>query len=265
MQSLADQPLMCEVDSVLSTYLSHGLNDLNNSSLMNRVDSKFVVSRDHLPQILERCREFYSVLEIDELRSFKYHSCYYDTDDLDFFKRHHSGKLNRIKLRHRRYVDTDTSFFELKFKNNKGRTLKSRISTGEDPIEALSKAGSFLAKKNVAEAGNLRVVQSGEYKRISLANEAIGERLTIDRDLRFLNMSTWQDISLNNVVIFELKQHRHNRNSPFYQLMREMSIRPQSFSKYCMGMTLTSDGDLRVNRFKKNLLTLNKIEQQRAY
>jgi len=264
MQPVIAQPVS-DVDSVLSTFASHGLSDLNNSSLMNRVDSKFVVNREHLALILERCRDHYSVLEIDDLRTFKYHSCYYDTDQLDFFQRHQRGKLNRIKLRHRRYVDTDSSFFELKFKNNKGRTLKSRISTCNDPLEALTQAQSFLSDKRVSEASDLRVVQSGEYKRISLANEEIGERLTIDCDLSFLNMKTWQSKSLNNIVIFELKQHRHNRRSPFYQLMREMSIRPQSFSKYCMGMTLTSEEDLRANRFKKNLLTLNKIEQQRVY
>ncbi|NRA55989.1 MAG: polyphosphate polymerase domain-containing protein [Gammaproteobacteria bacterium] len=264
MQSLIDLPLADDVDSVLSTFSSHGLSDLNNASLMNRVDSKFLVNRDQLPLILQHCRDQYSVLEIEQRQRFKYQSCYYDTGDLTFFYQHHQGKLNRIKLRHRSYVDTGTSFVELKFKNNKGRTIKTRVAAGDNPIVALERAQPFLIDQGVSNLDDLKAVQTGQYSRISLANETLGERLTIDSDLSFFNLTNWQSKTLSNVVILELKQHRHNRRSPLYQLMRTMAVRPQSFSKYCIGMALTRDPSLRVNRFKKNLLNLNKIEQQRV-
>ena len=48
-----------------------------------------------------------------------------------------------------------------------------------------------------------------------------------------------------------------------YKFLSNIKI-AQSFSKYCIGMALTRDPSLRVNRFKKNLLNLNKIEQQRV-
>ena len=48
---------------------------------------------------------------------------------------HHNGKLNRYKVRRRRYIDTDTEFLEVKLKNNKKRTIKSRIKLSGQPNE----------------------------------------------------------------------------------------------------------------------------------
>jgi len=262
MQPIANNPLAQNVDSILSTFSSHGLHDLKNASLMNRVDSKFLINIEQLPAILAHCRDHYSVLEIEGCKTFRYKSCYFDTDDMQFFNMHHKGKLNRIKIRHRNYIDTGASFLELKFKNNKGRTIKSRVAVCDDPVKALQQAKIFLTEKQVKHPMALNAVQMGEYKRISLANESIGERLTIDRDLSFIDINTQEKSYLNNTVIIELKQSGHNRQSPLYQLMRKMAIRPQSFSKYCMGMTLTSGDTLKTNRFKKNLLKLTKLEKQ---
>lgn len=248
------------VDELLSTFPRHGLEDLNNSSLMNRVDSKFLIEREQLTKILEHCQQHYSLLEINGINNFRYQSSYYDTDDMAFFHMHHKGKLNRIKIRHRNYVDTGKAFVELKFKNNKGRTIKSRVAACKDPLLALNQSEQFLIDKNIVQPSSLKIVQSGEYNRFSLANETLGERLTIDSGLQFLDTQTWKYAKLNNAVIVELKQQKHNRESPLYKAMRTMAIRPQSFSKYCMGMTLTSASRLKTNRFKKNFLQLKKLE-----
>ena len=42
---------------------------------------------------------------------------------------HQNKKLNRYKIRQREYLISDISFFEIKFKSNKGRTIKKRIKT----------------------------------------------------------------------------------------------------------------------------------------
>lgn len=260
MQFITNTSAEENVDGILSTFPRHGLENLDNSSLMNRVDSKFLIEQHQLTEVLKHCEQHYSLLEINGINHFRYQSCYYDTDDLSFFNMHHKGKLNRIKVRHRNYVDTGSAFIELKFKNNKGRTIKSRVAACEDPRIALNQSEQFLKDKNVIAPSSLKIVQSGEYHRLSLANEKLGERLTIDSQLQFLDVQTWRYAQLKNAVIVELKQQRHNRRSPLYKAMRAMSIRPQSFSKYCMGMTLTSANRLRTNRFKKSFLQLKKIE-----
>ena len=63
---------------------------------------------------------------------------------------------------------------------------------------------------------------------------------------------------LSDFYIAELKQAKLDRQSPFYKLMREMNIRPKGFSKYCMGQTLTNNKHIKSNRFKQNLIKLNK-------
>jgi hypothetical protein len=65
---------------------------------------------------------------------------------------------------------------------------------------------------------------------------------------------------MDHLVIAELKQDRVQRQSPFYQLMRSMHVRPYRFSKYCMGvMALQQNTDLKSNRFKHKKLVLDKI------
>ena len=70
----------------------------------------------------------YEVLEIDNKRFFKYQNLYFDTDDFFFYHQHHNRNLSRYKVRFRRYVDTNQCYFEVKHKNNKRKTLKSRLN-----------------------------------------------------------------------------------------------------------------------------------------
>ena len=61
----------------------------------------------------------------------------------------------------------------------------------------------------------------------------------------------------NNIVIIEIKQEKLNRNSVFYNLMKENGVRPSSMSKYCIGTSLLNQ-NLKANRFKKNFRILDK-------
>ena len=56
----------------------------------------------------------YKVLEIDMIRSFPYHTTYLDTPDFLFYTQQLRGKLNRHKIRYRRYESTGISFLEIK-------------------------------------------------------------------------------------------------------------------------------------------------------
>jgi len=94
------------------------------------------------------------------------------------------------------------------------------------------------------------------YKRITLVSKGSLERLTIDLELIFKNDS--QKMSLDQLVIAEVKQARFSQDSPFVQLMRTNGIRPTSFSKYCIGTSLLYP-HLKSNNFKRHQMLVKKL------
>ncbi len=236
----------------IQAYTGHGLADLKNAALMDRVDSKFVVPRALLPDLLDSMQVHYSMLEIDGKRCCDYMNDYYDTRDFAFYAAHHNGQVNRYKVRCRTYVDSGTSYLEVKFKNNKKRTNKQRIKVSSASRAITPTSLAFMRDCGLEQPDDLVKVQASGYQRIALANEAQGERLTIDVNLDFSdthgrnlhwNIGPW--------IVVELKQGSHCRKSPFFQWAKRHRIRQCSFSKYCMGVYHTADANLKRNLFHK--------------
>ncbi len=246
------------LEKALSLFDSHGLDDLNNAKLMNRVDSKFILPISFLPELLTQLKTQYSVLEINRNRVSSYHNQYFDTSKMKFYHDHHNGKLNRYKIRRRRYVDTDTEFLEVKLKNNQKRTIKTRIKLSGQPNEH-ALCAQFIDEQISADISCLDISQQGGYKRIALANEAEAERLTLDFDLWFQNRRGGNKVKLPGFFIAELKQKKKSKCSPFYQLMSRNHIFPQSFSKYCIGCALLYNSSIKANRFKPTLSRIEKL------
>ena len=71
------------------------------------------------------------------------------------------------------------------------------------------------------------------------------------------NLVTKNELGLERLVIIELKRDG-NVYSPIRDIMRDLHIHPQGFSKYCMGMALTNES-LKRNRFKERLMLLEKM------
>jgi len=252
---------MCnQMSTTLNRYSSHNLMDIANLSLMNRIDSKFLLPIDSILHVLEACKTCYSLLKIDGVSVFQYDNIYFDTKDLIFYNNHHNRKLNRHKVRHRHYEDVGSSYLEVKFKNNKGRTIKKRQISQRDEKIALSSSFEFLKNNGITWTDSLIPAQKIGYQRISFANEVQKERLTLDLNISFANIleKTPSDnkFTLTKFYIAELKQEKIDRESPFFRLMREMNIRSQGFSKYCMGHALTNK-NIKSNRFKSNLIKIN--------
>ena len=235
----------------------HGLIDLKNAELMNRVDTKYLIARHKLNDLLESLLPFYTALEINGKRIFTYENTYFDTPNMDFYHQHHQGKLNRFKVRHRDYVDSEKGFLEVKFKNNKGRTIKSRMGSAIACIDGDNEE-QFLAKQLNDQYPNLQATQWGSYQRIALANESAGERLTLDFNLTFSSIDSVNQVELPNFFIAELKQSKLDFQSPFALEMTRLGIRPQKFSKYCIGTSLLNPA-LKSNRFKTVLMAAQKF------
>ena len=119
---------MDKIKTVIAQFRKVSLPDLDKVELMNRIDLKFCFHFNQACHVFESIKDNYSVLEIDGQSIFSYYNTYFDTSDNQMYLNHHNGKLNRYKIRVRRYNQTNNSFLEIKFKNNKGRTIKKSNS-----------------------------------------------------------------------------------------------------------------------------------------
>lgn len=242
--------------NILNSFNQHGLDDLKNAKLMNRVDSKFLLPMAQLPLLLKGLKPHCSLLSINGNLLAQYENVYYDTLEFDFYHQHHNGKLNRVKVRRRCYADHDLAFFELKIKSNKSRTEKTRIKIVAD-IEA-KQFTTFTTQQCLQKFGALIDVQNCNYQRLSLANEQLGERVTIDLNTEFTDLQTNNTITLDRVCIVELKQQKLNLSSPLYRVLKHNGLRPSSFSKYCLGTALLRPNEIKSNLFKPTLLALKR-------
>jgi hypothetical protein len=247
------------IESALDQFDTHSLMNLDHSTLMDRVDSKFVVAAELLPYLLQESRGDYSLLSVDGVRQSDYLNVYFDTDDFSYYLMHHNGKLNRTKVRHRHYVDTGTAFLEIKVKTNKGRTIKTRREANLDANLAISEHADFLSQYGVDQTNKLLPSQIVGYQRICLSSERLGERVTLDTSANFVAADSGIKVALDDVVIIEVKQRRIDRQSPFYRLLRAFNLRPQSFSKYCAGVSLTMQNKVKTNRFQRDINKVAKI------
>lgn len=238
-----------QIDSELNTYIPHSLSSLKNASLMRRVDSKFLIPANLVSSLLSELQQEYTILELNGLRSFNYETTYYDTEQHTHYLDHHNGRLNRFKVRKRTYTDSHLSFLEVKFKDNKSCTTKTRIISDSKIEKFDDKSVTFLSDLHISEPNKLQPVQTGTYRRVALANEQKGERLTIDFNLSFKDENKSSQFSMGPWVIVEVKQHKLNRHSGFFSWAKKNAVRKTSFSKYCMGVYFTGPSSLKRNNF----------------
>lgn len=241
--------------NILATLEPITLAEMEGVALMNRTDTKFVFRFEKLGHFLQEISGDYRILDINGIRASRYETLYFDTPDFKMYMAHHRRKPSRYKIRHRIYVDSNLHFFEIKFKNNKGRTIKSRIKRKEVDLTIKDKAEKFLNEKTNFSAQNLFPKLWSNCSRITLVNKFSKERLTLDINLQFKNELNVKKLS--HVVIAEVKQEKLSP-SPFIRLMKKNGVRPGSISKYCFGVVFLYD-KIKKNNFKPNLLKINKI------
>lgn len=247
---------MTQVATILNTFEKVTLDEVESLKLFNRTEKKFIFNHYCLPEILEKLSDHYKILEINNTRFNHYENTYFDTDDLEMYRDHHNGKSNRLKVRFRNYISTQTSFFEIKSKNNKGRTLKSRVEIIDNSAFTFNQSSrKLLVSKTGYQPELLHPTLEVDYNRLTLISKDIPERVTIDMDLHFLLDK--EGYNYDNLIIAELKQPR-SCHSVFNELMHNLHIKPLSLSKYCLGIA-TLNHSVKSNNFKKRILYVNKI------
>ena len=246
-----------EIHNLLNSLTPIGLHEMDRVKLMDRVETKYVFCADRLPELLNNVKGSYKALEIGEIRNFPYCTTYLDTSDFLFYSQQVRGKLNRHKVRYRRYESTGVTYLEIKKKTNKKRTIKWRVENLLKPDSPDTVAIQFIKKYLPDGFPDLHPVLINGFTRITLMGNEYKERITLDYDLTFA--SPYGKISgFPFLAIAELKREKHSCVSPFGSVMKQMGIKSGSFSKYCIGSALIMDMP-RKNLLKPNLLLINTL------
>lgn len=232
------------------------LKELDKLALMNRVDSKFLLRTDRLPELLERIMGDYRVLEISDCRLMPYTSTYFDTPDYFLYRCHHNGVRTRYKVRLRDYLISDRSFFEIKRKTNKEKTKKKRIEVPFKTSQITGESQEFLQTSSPLGDYPLIKTLENSFSRITLAGFETLERVTIDLNVRYKTDTA--EMGLEGLAIAEVKRSAASTGSPIQSALREMKIPPGGFSKYCIGIVSLVEG-VKYNNFKPKLRNINKI------
>lgn len=239
----------------IDQFPSISLKEMDKYALMSRTDTKFVLHQEQLLSILKKIGDNYSVLEINNQRIMGYSSLYFDTAPKKFYHDHHNGKSYRLKIRMRKYLESDLCFLEVKQKDGRGNTNKNRIRIDDFETSLSSHSKEFI-KETVASDFDLSPSIWNKFNRITLVNRFEKERVTIDLNLKFkINES---EKYFKNLVVIEVKQEGLNRQSPIIKALKKKRLTPFSISKYCIGM-ISLYSDLKYNQFKSKLLVINKI------
>lgn len=227
-----------------------GLDDLvDAAALLTRVDRKYVLPVDEAITVLDALTRTTDarVLEIDGTRSSAYESVYFDTPDLASFRLTATRRRRRFKVRTRTYVDSGTSFLEVKTRAARGTTLKQRVAHGEHPA-VLGAGREFVGHTLEAEGidgGSHLALSPGlvsRYHRTTLLlPRADGAaRATIDTGL------TWEldqpdavaplTCAVPHLVIVETKGG--STPSDLDRLLWRHGHRPERISKYGTGLAM---------------------------
>nr|WP_321451021.1 polyphosphate polymerase domain-containing protein [uncultured Carboxylicivirga sp.] len=246
------------LNKVISFYDSISLNEMGRVKLMNRIDTKFLMSPEALVKCLSQHVEDYSVVEIKGKRLLSYLTTYYDTDNLNMYHEHHNGKTRRYKIRYREYAESGDKFLEIKLKD-KCRTNKERVAVKgfEESITGLEEV--FVNGNSPYHAVDLKPVLTTEFERITLVNKNTCERITIDLNIRFNDKLNRKNF--DNCVIVEIKRSREDVYSSFARTIKKEGFLPLSISKYCLG-TITLNHKIKYNNFKPRLRSVNKLMAQ---
>lgn len=252
-----------EIEKIIRDFDPITLEEMKDIRLMNRTDTKYVVAISSLVELLKLSLQDYRLQEVDGVRNIAYHTIYYDTPDQKMYLAHQNGRKTREKIRFRTYVLSDLSFFEVKNKNNHGRTSKKRIKIKEEEKESFlfdENTREFLKKHALFTPEELTPQIENRFKRLTLVNRGKTERLTIDTDLHFRNLINGIERDLMGLAIIELKRDGRTP-SPMHDLLMRMHIHTEGFSKYAMGYALT-DSHIKQNLFKERLRKLIKLNNK---
>lgn len=252
------QTLVTPLESLAQGFERISLKQMEAVALLNRTDTKFILTQENLLTALAALQKDYWMLAVNECRLNHYRTLYFDLPDFEMYRMHVNGRANRYKVRSREYTDSGLSFLEVKHKTPKSRTIKDRIQTQLPVMDMRGDMAAWLQEIFPVNSCCLEPKLWNTFTRLTLVNKKYPERVTLDVDLAFQANNCV--IHLDNLVIAELKMDVCNQRSPFWEQMRAQHIRPNGFSKYCIGVAMTYD-HVKKNALKPKLHWIYKLTQ----
>jgi hypothetical protein len=209
---------------------------LDAAELQTRVDRKYIVSVGQLDMLVPSAGA--AVLEIDGLRQFGYETAYFDTPDRRLYLDTAYRRPRRFNVRVRTYLDSNSSMFEVKRKDGRGRTDKDRLDldSGRDRRRLDTEMRTFVDSSVATDVTDrLQEAAITRFDRTTLVDIRHHARYTIDHRLT----STSPDgrtVKLRNAVVVECKSA--GRATPMDRALWDVGVRPARISKYCTTLAL---------------------------
>jgi hypothetical protein len=244
------------VESLAADFAPISLSQMDAVALLDRVDTKFVLTTAQLLTALAQIQPDYWMLSVDGQRLNRYRTLYFDTPDFALYHAHVNERPDRYKVRSREYVDSHLAFLEVKHRTRKARTIKDRIPTVGQVLLMTPEMEGWLRQVSPLAGLTLEPKLCNTFTRLTLVNQQCPERLTFDIDLNF--SFDGKTASLGGLAIAEVKTDTCYNDSPFMAQMRAQKIRPNGFSKYATGVALLYD-HVKKNALKAKLLWLEKM------
>ena len=232
------------------------LKQLSPLTLLDRMDTKFVINTEQLGEALAASIDQYKILEINGVRPGRYVTTYFDTPDFAMYFAHHNGERYRYKLRCRSYLDSEMAFVEVKMKTNKERMVKYRRPVAQhlQTLDDLDR--SWLPSTFPYQLEDMRAVVWNRFRRFTLAHFENEERLTIDLDIEFGSGSA--TVQYTGLAVIEIKQTKFSMlRSPLARELHRLHVQPRSLSKFCIAAAHFYPG-FKSNNFKPLLLYLSR-------
>lgn len=232
------------------------LAEMDGVALLNRLDTKYVMTTRQLWDALTNLQQDYWMLEVEGLRLNRYRTLYFDTPDFALYHAHVNKRPERYKVRSREYADSHLAFLEVKHRTRKDRTIKDRVRTPEQVIAMTAAMTDWLGSVSPVDGSTLEPKLWNSFLRMTLVNKQCCERVTLDLGLAFATDT--RRLQLDGIAIAEVKMDGLSGASPFMLQMRAQRIHPRGFSKYAVGVALLYDG-VKKNTLKPRLIWVEKM------
>lgn len=232
------------------------LAEMDGVSLLDRLDTKFLMTTGQLRDVLAELRQDYWMLDVEGIRLNHYRTLYFDTPSFGLYHAHVNRRPERYKVRSREYIDSELAFFEVKHRTRKDRTIKDRIRTSEQVITLTHEIDGWLEEVSPIDGTTLEPKLWNAFLRMTLVNKQCCERVTLDLGLEF--SACGRRVALDGVAITEVKRDHASGSSAILAQMRARHIHPRGFSKYAMGVAMLYEG-VKKNTLKPRLLLVEKL------
>ena len=222
----------------------------SDAALFSRRERKYLVPVSAAASLVATISEVASALQINNERSFRYESVYFDTPAGQSYFASARRRRHAFKVRTRTYVNSGDCMLEVKLRGSRGQTTKSRLAYPANASGQLDgSAREFIAE--VLGAGHesaLAPTLTTLYRRSTLLLPG-DARLTIDTGFS-ATTPAGERITLNGFAIIETK----SRQAPTVadRTLWRMGFRPIKLSKF--GTSLAAmDPTLPSNRWTRAL------------